>query len=77
MTLDVTSELQGTIVGVFVEPGDTVRTGAVVALIESMKMHHEAVAAHDGTVTAVLVRVGDAVISWAVAVFARSDVGRG
>ena len=44
MAVTVASELQGTIVGVFVEPGDIVRQGSVVALIESMKMHHEVLA---------------------------------
>ena len=44
MAVAVTSELQGTIVGVFVERGATVERGHVLALIESMKMHHEVTA---------------------------------
>jgi acetyl-CoA carboxylase carboxyltransferase component len=63
MALNVKSELQGTVVGLFVDSGDEVRAGTVVALIESMKMHHEVVAPQPGTVAAVLVRVGDAVAS--------------
>ncbi|MDG1267540.1 MAG: biotin/lipoyl-binding protein, partial [Ilumatobacter sp.] len=35
----VSTELQGTLVEVFVTEGDRVRAGSVVALIESMKMH--------------------------------------
>ena len=50
MTITVTAELQGTIVGLFVEIGSTVHAGDVVALIESMKMHHEIVATVTGTV---------------------------
>lgn len=54
----VSTELQGTLVEVFVTEGDRVRAGSVVALIESMKMHHDVVASVDGTVTAVLAKVG-------------------
>ena len=54
----ITTELQGTIVDVLVVEGDQVRAGAVVALIESMKMHHDVVAAAAGTVTAILAPVG-------------------
>lgn len=54
----VSTELQGTLVEVFVTEGDQVRAGSVVALIESMKMHHDVVASVDGTVTAVLAKVG-------------------
>ena len=39
----VTAELQGTIVAVFVEVGTSVGAGDVLALVESMKMHHELV----------------------------------
>lgn len=56
--LAVVTELQGTIVEVSVEPGSQVRSGAIVALIESMKMHHEIVAPADGVVSAVLAPVG-------------------
>ena len=46
----VSAELQGTIVGSFVEVGSTVRAGDVLALIESMKMHHEIIAPVDGVI---------------------------
>ena len=58
----VSTELQGTLVEVFVTEGDQVRTGSVVALIESMKMHHDVVASVDGTVTAVLAKVGSTLV---------------
>ncbi|WP_420453405.1 carboxyl transferase domain-containing protein [Ilumatobacter sp.] len=56
--ITVTTELQGTIVEVFVEVGERVRQGAVLALIESMKMHHEIVAPDDGDVASVVAPVG-------------------
>ena len=62
MAVAVTSELQGTIVGVFVERGTAVDRGHVLALIESMKMHHEVVAPQAGTVDEVLAAVGSAVV---------------
>ncbi len=45
------SELQGTVVSLLVDVGQRVRAGSVVALIESMKMHHELLAPADGVVT--------------------------
>ena len=54
----VTVDLQGTIVDVAVRVGQQVGAGTVVALIESMKMHHEIVAPQAGTVTAVVTEVG-------------------
>jgi acetyl-CoA carboxylase carboxyltransferase component len=69
----IATELQGTIVSVYVRPGETVRFGAVLALIESMKMHHEIVAPTDGVVEVVHVdhgttlMVGDPVVQLSVA----------
>ncbi len=57
-SVTVTTELQGTIVDVRVVEGDHVAAGAVVALIESMKMHHDVVASVAGVVTSVLAPVG-------------------
>ncbi len=57
----VRSELQGTIVGVFVEAGSPVRLGQVLALIESMKMHHEITAAVAGLVESVAIADGDTI----------------
>jgi len=58
MTATVTSELQGTIIGVFVSPGDQVGVGSVLALVESMKMHHEVLAPVEGVVESVDVTEG-------------------
>lgn len=54
----VATELQGTIVSVHVSVGQSVSAGTVVALIESMKMHHEIIADLDGVVTEVIAPVG-------------------
>jgi acetyl-CoA carboxylase carboxyltransferase component len=56
--LAVATELQGTIVEVLVEDGQQVAAGAVLALIESMKMHHEVLAPTAGTVIGVDAPVG-------------------
>ena len=56
--IDVVTELQGTIVEVNVTPGAAVRAGAIVALIESMKMHHDIVAPVDGVVSMIDAPVG-------------------
>jgi acetyl-CoA carboxylase carboxyltransferase component len=60
-TVDVSAPFQGTVVSVLVEPGDAVRNGATLALLESMKMEHEVVCAVSGTVLEVLVASGETV----------------
>ena len=59
---EVRSPLQGTIVSLEVAPGDVVRAGAVLLLVESMKMHHDVVADAGGRVGEILVDVGTAVM---------------
>mgnify|MGYP003666489741 FL=1 len=54
MSVEVSTELQGTLVALLVGAGDPVRAGGVVALVESMKMHHEVLAPVDGVVDAVV-----------------------
>jgi acetyl-CoA carboxylase carboxyltransferase component len=58
MSVTIASELQGTIVSVLVADGSAVGEGTLVALIESMKMHHEVLAPTAGVVT-IRVREGD------------------
>jgi acetyl-CoA carboxylase carboxyltransferase component len=58
----VSAELQGTIVGLFVEVGASVRTGEVLALVESMKMHHEVAAPVGGVIDSLAVEQGDTVV---------------
>ena len=69
MTIDVVSELQGTVVALLARPGEAVRFGGALALVESMKMHHEVVAPADGVVASIAVvegatlAVGDVLMS--------------
>ncbi|MDX2380726.1 MAG: carboxyl transferase domain-containing protein [Acidimicrobiia bacterium] len=62
MPVTIASELQGTIVSTPVRSGSAVRRGTIVALIESMKMHHEVLAPADGVVT-LSVREGDTLMA--------------
>jgi acetyl-CoA carboxylase carboxyltransferase component len=54
----VVSTLQGTIVSVEVTRGDHVAAGSVLALVESMKLHHEIRTEWPGVVTSIDVRIG-------------------
>jgi len=52
------NEIPGTVVGVHVQPGDTVVAGQKLVVIEAMKMEHPATAAVDGVVDKVHVALG-------------------
>ena len=58
----VTTPLPGTILDVFVNVGDTVKTGQTVVLLEAMKMENNIEADAAGTVKEVKVRKGDSVL---------------
>ncbi len=58
---EIRSPLSGSVVDVVVAVGETVETGAVVAIVESMKMEHEVRAAGRGRVASVRVAAGEAV----------------
>ncbi len=60
-TKAVTAPMAGTILKVEVSPGDIVKEGDVVVLLEAMKMETEVRAKEGGVVQAVLVKEGDAV----------------
>lgn len=62
MTHAVVAELQGTVVSITVGPGDAVQPHTIVALVESMKLHHEVRAGVTGTVAALAVDAGRAVL---------------
>jgi biotin carboxyl carrier protein len=53
--------MAGVVQDVPVSPGDEVKAGAVVVVIEAMKMQNELRARHDGSVKAVYVSVGQRV----------------
>ncbi len=57
----VAAHLQGTVVVVEVLVGARVRSGSVLALVESMKLHHEVRAPVDGFVAGIHTAVGDTV----------------
>ena len=59
--VSVTAELQGTVIGVFVEVGSAVDVGDVLALVESMKMHHDLVAPVAGVIESLAMSDGDTV----------------
>ncbi len=56
---DIRAPMTGSVAHVLVEVGQTVRSGAVLLIIEAMKMEHEIRAEQDATVVAVLVQLGD------------------
>ena len=60
-TTGLGSPIQGTIVSIDVAPGDAVRAGQQVAVVEAMKMEHVISAQHDGIVREVTMRQGDVV----------------
>ncbi len=57
----VTSPMPGTVLVVEVEPGDVVRAGEPLLVVEAMKMEHTITAPVDGVVSRVDVRVGQQV----------------
>ena len=59
--VEVRAELQGTVISLGCDVGTAVAAGSSVGQLESMKLHHDIVAPTDGTVTEVLVAVGDTV----------------
>ena len=62
----ITSPMPGTILAVHVPPGQSVRKGDVLMVLEAMKMENEIMAPRDGKVTAVAVTKGAAVESGAL-----------
>jgi acetyl-CoA carboxylase carboxyltransferase component len=59
--LDVRAPLAGSIVAVAVDAGDRIAAGALVVVVESMKMEHEVHAARGGEIVALRAKVGDIV----------------
>jgi len=58
---EVTAEMQGTILEVAVEEGQTIAAGDVLCVLEAMKMENDVVADAGGTVTEIAVAEGDSV----------------
>lgn len=55
------SPLPGTIVDIEVKPGDEVKEGDTLVVLEAMKMNNNLTAERDGKVKAILVQMGEAV----------------
>ncbi len=53
--------MPGKILGVKAKPGQAVKRGEVLVILEAMKMENEIVAPSDGTVAGIQVAVGDSV----------------
>jgi len=58
---DITSPMPGSVIAVHAEAGTTVTKGQPLVVVEAMKMEHTLTAPLDGTVSEVLVRVGQQV----------------
>ncbi|MDI3339189.1 MAG: acetyl-CoA carboxylase biotin carboxylase subunit [Sphaerobacter sp.] len=58
---ELTSPIQGIVLSVAVAPGDRVRQGDLICVIEAMKMENEITAPHDGVVRALDVQPGQTV----------------
>lgn len=63
---EVVSPMPGSIFDIRVTPGQTVKFGQVIFVLEAMKMENEIVAPVDGVVQSVLVKKGDMVETEAV-----------
>ena len=61
----VSAPMPGKILAVKAKEGDSVKAGAVLLVLEAMKMENEIVAPQDGVVASMTVRVGDSVDSGA------------
>jgi 3-methylcrotonyl-CoA carboxylase alpha subunit len=57
----LTAPMSGTVVAVMVAPGDRVKKGAALMVLEAMKMEHTITAPAAGVVSAVHFRAGDRV----------------
>ena len=63
---NIKSPLPGIIVEINVKPGDSVKIGQKIAVIEAMKMENEITADCEGVVSEIKVKVGDSVLEGAV-----------
>lgn len=64
--VSVNAPMPGNILDVKVKPGDSVKAGDTLLILEAMKMENEISAPQDGTIASVDVRKGDVVDSGAL-----------
>lgn len=58
---DLHAPMAGKIIHILVQPGEHVKAGATLLILEAMKMEQQITAPHDGVVTRLLCREGDQV----------------
>ncbi|HEX6034449.1 MAG TPA: acetyl-CoA carboxylase biotin carboxyl carrier protein subunit [Anaerolineales bacterium] len=58
---ELTAPLPGTVIEVFVKPGDIIESGQVILIIEAMKMKNSIRSTRAGTITDVLISAGQTV----------------
>lgn len=58
---EVEAPMQGLVVSIDVNPGDMVKAGDTLLVLEAMKMENPIVAPADGKVTSIMVKKGDTV----------------
>ena len=61
MNKNIIAPLPGTVIEIMVQPGDRVRAGQTVAVLEAMKMENELLAEYSGRVVSVNVSEGERV----------------
>lgn len=64
----VESPIQGTVINIKVKPGDKVKQGDTLLVIEAMKLENDVVSPYDGEVAEILVSKGQSVASKEVVV---------
>ena len=62
----VTAPLPGVIIHLLAAPGQTVKRGDKIAVLEAMKMENNLLAPVDGTIASIAVRQGDSVLEGAL-----------
>lgn len=58
---DLHAPMAGKIIHILVQPGERVKAGATLLILEAMKMEQQITAPHDGVVSRLLCRTGDQV----------------
>lgn len=61
--LQVNSPMAGSVFKVLAQPGQQVKQGEAIIILEAMKMENEIIAPEDGTISEILVKEGQAVES--------------
>ena len=56
---DIFSFIPGTIIDILVKPGDQVKEGDIILILEAMKMHNNVQMPFDGKIVSIKVKVGD------------------